>query len=159
MVKWIVAALLAALAGATALASLPSQPTFYVMRHLDTPEGERDPDLTDRGQARAEALVRWFKGKKLVAIYVSDYERTRRTAGPLASKRGIVLKLYDPSDTPALIAMVKAEPGPVLVVGHSNTVPDIVEQLGGTRPGPLAHPDFGDIWTIAGGKTAHDKLP
>lgn len=159
MIKWMLAALLAAMVGAAAMANLPAAKTVYVMRHLNTPEGERDPDLTDAGYASAEALARWFRGKKLTAIYSSEFRRTLRTVGPLASSRGIVVKIYDPRDTPALVAMLKAEPGPVLVVGHSNTVPDIVEQLGGTRPGPLAHPDFGDIWTIKGGRTGHDKLP
>jgi len=159
MMKWVMTALLAALVGVSAMASLPGAPTVYVVRHLNTPEGERDPDLTDAGKANARALVHWFHGKTLTAIYVSDYKRTRQTAGPLAEERGITLKLYDPRDTPALVTMLKAETGPVLVVGHSNTVPDIVEQLGGTRPGPLAHPDFGDIWTVSGGKTAHAKLP
>lgn len=159
MIRCILAALIAALMGAGALAALPYTPTVYVMRHLNTPEGERDPDLTDAGKANAQALVHWFHGKKLTAIYVSDFKRTRQTAAPLAADRSITVKIYDPRDTPALVAMVKAEPGPVLVVGHSNTVPDVVEQLGGTRPAPLTHPDFGDIWTIAGGKTAHDKIP
>jgi hypothetical protein len=36
----------------------------------------------------------------------------------------------------------------VVIVGHSNTVPDIVQQLGGPRPAPLTHPDFGDVWRI-----------
>jgi hypothetical protein len=44
--------------------------------------------------------------------------------------------------------LVRAGPLPALIVGHSNTVPDIVAQLGGTRPAPLVHADFGDIWRI-----------
>ena len=52
------------------------------------------------------------------------------------------------------------ERGTVLIVGHSNTVPDIVAGLGGTRPDPLVHEDFGDIWHIAGPErvTTRDKL-
>ena len=157
-IKMMAAALIALLIGAAALASLPATPTVYVMRHLDTPEGERDPDLTAGGTARTQALVHWFHGKKLTAIYVSDYKRTRQTAAPLAAERGIAVKTYNPADTPALIALVRAETGPVLIVGHSNTVPDIVEQLGGTRPAPLAQADFGDIWTVEGGKSSRDKL-
>ena len=37
----------------------------------------------------------------------------------------------------------------MLIVGHSNTVPEIIAALGGTRPAPLVHEDFGDIWRIA----------
>ena len=144
---------------AASAATAGEGPAIYVMRHLNTPEGERDPDLTAAGQESAHALVRWFEGKPLAAIYVSDYKRTRQTAQQIAAARGITVQIYDPSDTPALVARLRAETGPVLVVGHSNTVPDIVEQLGGERPGPLEHADFGDIWTIAGGKAERVRLP
>jgi broad specificity phosphatase PhoE len=139
---------LAALLAALAPAAADPGDTVYVVRHLNTPEGERDPDLTAEGTANAAKLVTWFKGKPLAAIYVSDFKRTRQTVAPLAAERGIALQVYDPKDTPALVARLRLEKGPVLVVGHSNTVPDIVEQLGGTRPAPMTHPDFGDVWTI-----------
>ncbi|HYI48207.1 MAG TPA: phosphoglycerate mutase family protein [Allosphingosinicella sp.] len=151
---------LLALAGCATLRDA-APPATYVMRHLNTPAGERDPDLLPEGQRAAAALVGWFERERArpVAIYVSDYKRTRQTAGPLAERLGLQLILYDPSDTPALIARVRAEPGPVLIVGHSNTVPDIVAALGGTRPAPLVHEDFGDIWIIApGGATTRRRI-
>jgi phosphohistidine phosphatase SixA len=137
-----------ATACATASAETASSPAFYVMRHLDTPEGERDPDLTTHGQQRAARLAEWFGDARPAAIYVSDFRRTRQTAAPLAARFGLTPIVYDVRDTPGLIARVRAGPLPALVVGHSNTVPDIVEALGGTRPAPLVHADFGDIWTI-----------
>lgn len=151
------AAALSALA--TSGAAAPPAPTIYVMRHLDTPEGVRDPDLTAAGRRHAAALVRWFAGKPLATIYVSDFKQTRQTVAPLATKRGLTPKLYDPADNAAIVRKARAERTPVLIVGHSNTVPDIVEQLGGPRPAPLHHPDFGDIWTIAPNGTVRDKLP
>lgn len=155
--RWILALMLCALTSTMAAAD-PAQ-TFYVMRHLNTPAGEADPDLTAEGKASADALVHWFRGKPLKAIYVSDYKRTRQTATPLAAERGIAVTVYDPRDTPGLIAKVKAEGGPVLIVGHSNTVPEIVEKLGGERPADLTHPDFGDVWTVSGGLSVRVKLP
>ena len=122
---------------------------YYVMRHLHTPAGQRDPDLTAEGQRQAALLADWFEGERPAAIYVSDFKRSRQTAAPLAARLGLTPIVYDPADTPALVARVRAGPWPVLIVGHSNTVPDIVEQLGGTRPAPLVHEDFGDIWRIA----------
>jgi phosphohistidine phosphatase SixA len=156
--KLLLAVLLTALLGTAALAMAPSHTSFYVMRHLNTPEGVKDPDLLPEGTAKAQALVTWFQDKPLTAIYVSDFKRTRQTAAPLAAARGITVKVYDPSDTPGLVARLNEEIGAVLVVGHSNTVPDIVDKLGGERPGPLSHPDFGDIWTVAHGRTIHAKL-
>ena len=132
----------------------------YVVRHLNTPEGQPDPDLLPEGRAAAIALAdmletdRFQGARRPVAIYVSDYKRTRQTAAPAAARFGLNLTIYDPRDTPGLIARVRREPGPVLIVGHSNTVPDIVAALGGPRPAPLTHPDFGDIWLVeAGGAT------
>ena len=147
--------ILLALASACTTATMPAEtsPAFYVLRHLHTPEGERDPDLTAEGQRVAALLADWFRGPRPAAIYVSHYRRTRQTAAPLAARLGLTPIVYDPADTPALVARVRAGPRPALIVGHSNTVPDIVAALGGTRPGPLVHEDFGDIWLIgpAGG--------
>ena len=83
-------------------------------------------------------------------IYVSSTKRAQQTAAPLASRLKLAPKIYDPRDTPGLIAAVSAETGTVLIVGHSNTVPDIIERLGGTRPPDLTHEDFGDIWHVFG---------
>lgn len=138
----------ATLAAACATAETAPPPTYYVMRHLDTPEGERDPDLNAEGQRRASLLADWFRAEPPAAIYVSDFRRTRQTAAPLAARLGLTPIVYDARDTAGLIARVRAGPLPALVVGHSNTVPDIVEGLGGTRPAPLVHADFGDIWSI-----------
>ena len=133
---------------ACATTAAPAGPVTYVMRHLDTPAGERDPDLLPEGQRAAAALAGRFGRARVRAIYVSDFRRTRQTAAPLAARLRLTPIAYDPADTPGLVARVRAGPHPALIVGHSNTVPDIVEALGGTRPAPLAHADFGDIWRI-----------
>lgn len=146
-------ALLLALACCVALPAAASEPTTYVVRHFDTPKGEKDPDLLPHGVARAEALARWFRGKRLCAILVTQYQRTRQTAAPTAAGLSIAIQSYDAADTAGVVARAKASACPVLIVGHSNTVPDIVEKLGGTRPADLKHEDFGDLWTVDDGKT------
>lgn len=143
------ATLLLPLAASCVTAPPAAAPSDYVVRHLHTPEGERDPDLTAEGRRSAILLAGWFGAERPAAIYVSHYKRSRQTAAPLAARLGLTPIVYDPADTPALVARVRAGPRPALIVGHSNTVPDIVEQLGGTRPGPLVHEDFGDIWSVA----------
>lgn len=141
--------LLLALASCASVPAQPEGPVYYVVRHLHTPEGERDPDLTAEGQRQAALLADLLAAEPPRAIYVSDFRRTRQTAAPLAARLGLAPIVYDPADTPALVSQVRAGPHPALIVGHSNTVPDIVEQLGGERPGPLVHEDFGDLWRIA----------
>ncbi len=150
--------LLLALMCALAAPALAQEVPIHVVRHFDTPRGEKDPDLLPQGIARAEALARWFRGKRLCAILVTQYKRTRQTAAPIAAGRSIAIQSYDAADIAGVVARAKASACPVLIVGHSNTVPDIVEKLGGTRPGDLAHEDFGDVWTVADGKAAHAKI-
>jgi phosphohistidine phosphatase SixA len=118
------------------------------MRHLEKAEGS-DPALSAAGTANAQRLAGWFEGRaKPQAIYVSTTRRARDTAAPLAARLGITPREYNPADTPGLVAQVRAEPGSVLIVGHSNTVPEIVAGLGGTRPAPLADTDYGTIWVV-----------
>lgn len=150
--------LLLALAALIALPAFAQEAPIYVTRHYDTPAGEADPDLTPQGKARADQLAAWFYGRTLKAIYVSDFKRSRQTAAPLAAAVGVTPETYDPKDTPAIVARAKAAGGPVLIVGHSNTVPDLVEQLGGKRPGDLQHEDFGDLWTIEKGTGEQTKI-
>lgn len=152
---------LTALTWLIAFAAVPAtaQNAVYVMRHLNTPAGQSDPDLLPEGQRAAQALTAWFRGERPVAIYVTDYKRSRQTAAPLAAWLGLTPIVYNPADTPGLIARVRAEHGAVLIVGHSNTVPDIVAALGGARPAALTHEDFGDIWRVApGGATTRTRI-
>ena len=135
------------------------QPDYFVVRHFHTPEGERDPDLTDEGRQAAELLARRLAPERPAAIYVSTYKRAQQSAAPLAARLGLTPIVYDPADTPGLIARVRTGPTPALIVGHSNTVPDIIEQLGGPRPEPLAHGDFGDLWVVSpDGATARVQI-
>jgi broad specificity phosphatase PhoE len=127
----------------------PRGPSFYVMRHLQKAQGE-DPPLTEEGRANARRLIGLFAADPPRAIYVSTYRRARETAAPLAARLHVKVRKYDPANTAGLVARVLAEKGPVLIVGHSDTVPEIVARLGGDRPGPLAETDFGDVWHVWG---------
>ncbi len=136
-------------------------PNIYVMRHLNTPKGVTNPDLTAEGQATAEALASWLSRDPPRVIFVSNTKRSMQTAAPTAKRFGVTPTVYDPSETAALLKSVLAESGTVLVVGHSNTVPDIIAGLGGERPAAMVHEDFGDIWRIHGPArtTTTAKLP
>ncbi|GAA3997055.1 phosphoglycerate mutase family protein [Sphingomonas humi] len=160
MTRALIALLLLALAGCATLGGRPV-PNIYVVRHLHTPAGVANAQLTPEGRAAAERLAAWLERDPPQTILVSDTDRARDTAAPTARRYRAAVLTYDPRDTPALIAQVLASKGTVLVVGHSNTVPDIVDGLGGPRPAPLVHEDFGDIWHISGPKrvTVRSKLP
>jgi phosphohistidine phosphatase SixA len=151
------ALMLLALAACSTTPPPPRGPSFYVMRHLQKAEGE-DPTLSAEGRANARRLIGFFVADPPRVVYVSTTRRAGETAAPLAKKVRAKVRRYDPGDTNGLVARVLTERGPVLVVGHSNTVPEIVEKLGGERPAPLAETDYGDIWHLWGTPRRTERL-
>jgi phosphohistidine phosphatase SixA len=157
-VKALVGLVLLLLSGCLSGRAWERPPEIYAMRHLAAEAGG-DPGLTAEGARQARLLAGWFASRRPPrAIYVSTYKRSRETAAPLAARLRIEPTVYDPSDPEALVGSILRERGPVLVVGHSNTVPEIVERLGGARPAPIAHHEHGDIWRISGSPRAAQKL-
>jgi broad specificity phosphatase PhoE len=110
--------------------------TIYLVRHADKVlDKSRDPALSPQGQARASALAERLSSEGILGIYSSDYIRTRDTAAPLAERINIDITLYDPRDLAALAEVLMADGRTALVVGHSNTTPQLAERLG-ANPGP-----------------------
>ena len=112
----------------------------YVLRHAeraDTAQPERDPHLSAAGHARAEQLADLLVAEHIATIFSSDYHRTRETARPLASRLGLLVQTYDPSALAELAAELSELPGRHVVVGHSNTTPQLVELLGGDPGEPI----------------------
>jgi broad specificity phosphatase PhoE len=158
LVRSLAAAVLLVLAAcATPQPDQGPRPNVYVMRHLQKAAGQ-DPGLTEEGQRYAVRLADRLAQDPPAAIYVSTTRRAQETAAVLAGRLGITPKTYDPSNTPAMIERVDAEAGTVLIVGHSNTVPDIVEQLGGARPAPLQEDDYGQVWRVYGPGPRTDRF-
>ena len=155
--RGLAALLLLALVACTTTRPPPKGPSFYVMRHLQKAEGE-DPPLSLEGQADARKLIGFFAADPPRVAYVSTTRRAYQTAAPAAKKLRMKIRRYDPADTAGLAARVLAERGPVLVVGHSNTVPEIVARLGGERPAALAETDYGDVWHLWGAPRRTERL-
>ncbi len=140
-------------------AARANAPDVYVMRHLQAASGD-NPGLSPQGAAQARQLVDFFGASRPTAIYATPFRRSQETAAPLAAALGLQVRTYDPANPQALMQAVASERGPVLIVGHSNTVPDIVAMLGGQRTSPIAHDQFGDMWVVhSGGRTEHRRLP
>lgn len=121
---------------------------IYVMRHLQKGDGA-DPSLSAEGAANARALAAMLGDKGVKAIFATPTRRAMETGAPLAEKLRIPVTPYDPSDPDALVRAIARIDGPVLVVGHSNTVPDLVARLGGKRPISMGDEDYGTVYVIA----------
>ena len=131
-----------------------AQQTIFVVRHAERTDGgagtsmmAADPDLSDKGQERAQALARILKDARITSIYTTQYKRTVQTAAPLAQALGIQTTTVDARDTAALVEKVKAG-GNALVVGHSNTLGPILQQLGISEPVTIADEDYDNLFVV-----------
>jgi broad specificity phosphatase PhoE len=135
-----------------------AQPTIFIVRHAERADGgagvsstmAADPDLSEKGKARAQSLVSVLKDAKITAIYTTQYKRTLQTAEPLARALDLQPTAIDARDTAALIDKLKAG-GNALVVGHSNTIGTILQQLGVVDTIKLGDNDYDDLFVVVGG--------
>lgn len=121
---------------------------YYVVRHAEkaTPSDgivmntPNDPPLSSAGKVRAIELLEILKAEKIMNIFSTNTIRTTSTAQPLSDLRGLKIELYNSRDS--LVEKLKAfRKGNSLIVGHSNTVDDIVNKLCGEIKVPKDLPD------------------
>lgn len=104
----------------------------YVVRHAEkATQPANDPPLTMEGSERAEALKETLKQKKIATIYSTNTTRTMKTGEPLAQQFNIAIIKYPGKPGAAFIDSVKQKKKNQLIVGHSNTVDDLVNMLTG----------------------------
>ncbi len=118
------------------IATNAQQTTVYIVRHAEknlTDPNTKDPALSTEGLQRSYDLDKLLAEKGISAIFSTNYIRTRKTGEPLAKRIGSDVILYDPADPAALVGKISKEyrAKSVLIVGHSNTVLELVKAFGG----------------------------
>jgi phosphohistidine phosphatase SixA len=144
------------LLGILLAAPAAAQNTVFLVRHAQradsspgtSPTMAADPDLSEAGRARAESLALALKDAGITAIYATQFKRTQQTAAPLAKALGLTVKIVTSKDTADLVKQLKAEKGNALVVGHSNSVPDVIKGLGLTTPVTIGDDEFDNLFLV-----------
>ena len=136
--------------------------TVYLVRHAErAAEPQNDPLLTEQGAARSQALARLLSTAGIKAIYTSQATRTRLTAEPLATKLGITptaialkvsptnpRQITEESTKETVDKILSHAGGSVLVVGHSNSIPDVIKMLGGDVAAVIDEKKFDDLFVV-----------
>lgn len=117
---------------------------FVLLRHAEKETGVEDPGLTRAGHARADFIADWWGDprREIEAVWSSDYRRTRETAEPLAEQLGVQIRIYDAGDLPALAARLREEDVNAVVIGHSNTTPQLAALLCDCEVPPMDESDY-----------------
>jgi phosphohistidine phosphatase SixA len=136
--------------------------TVFLIRHAEREDEPRqDPPLSKLGAARAEALARLLSTAGVKAIFTSQYARTKQTAEPLATKLGLTVTPFTLKTNPANPRQIAEESTAevtnkilehagqsVLVIGHSNSIPDVIKMLGGDVVPTIDEKKFDDLFIV-----------
>lgn len=125
--------------------------TIFLVRHAEksnaTP-GDKDPGLTVAGMTRAERLATLLKGARITAIFATEFKRTQLTAQPLAQALKLQVTVIKAGDLDALAKSLQQSKGNILVVGHSNTVPELIKRLGVAIPIEIGENDYDHLYAV-----------
>ncbi len=147
--------------------------TVYLVRHAEKAASwptDRDLDafqpLSPAGATRAEALAARLKPAGIVHVYTSRTTRTVATGAPLAQAVSVPITADDATTKPGEMAAFlvhlrekHAADKAVLIVAHSNTLPELLIRLGAKtecfqrlgitgQPGSLLIEGYEGVWTV-----------
>jgi len=131
----------------------------FVVRHAERADAgsveaqsmNADPPLSAAGRNRAERLAAMLRDARVAHVFTTELRRTRETAAPLASAAHLEPVTVPSKDVDGLVARVTAAKGVSLIVGHSNTVPEILKKLGVSEPVHINDDEFGDLFVVVRG--------
>lgn len=136
--------------------------TVFLIRHAEKEDEPRsDPPLKPEGIARSQDLARLLGSAGIRTIITSHLTRTRKTAEPLAAKLGLTATAITLKSNPAnrnliaeestreVVNKILEKPGEnVLVVGHSNSIPDVIKMLGGDVVPTIDEKKFDNLFVV-----------
>lgn len=124
---------------------------IYLVRHGEKQLTDKDPALNAAGVVRANNLATTLERAGIRTIFSTPTLRTRQTAEPLARRSGLEVQTYDATTPKALVEKVKSLNGAVLVVGHSNTLPELVRLFGGVPGTDIADNEYDRLYQLNAG--------
>lgn len=130
--------------------------TVIFVRHAEKVSATADdPDLSAAGRRRVAELTRQLVDADVIAgidaIYSTPYKRTQQTAQPLSEALDMPITTYDPDDNEAVFAdILENHKGKIiLVVGHSDTIPELIADLGASKNVPPIHEnEYDNIYIV-----------
>ena len=121
---------------------------YYLVRHAEKTSAPKDPGLSPAGMQRALALRDSLLAAHIDHLYATPYRRTQLTARPLADALGKKVIRYDPRDGRGFVEKMKKENNKnILIIGHSNTVPEMVLYFTGDTV-HIAHHEYAHLFLI-----------
>jgi 8-oxo-(d)GTP phosphatase len=132
----------------------------YLVRHAHAGqryEGHNDlyRPLSEKGEARAQALVGLFSGVPISRVLTSTATRCRQTVAPLAADRGLEVEefevLWEDAFATETLRFLEAQltAEPIVACSHGNIIPEIVDLLARQDVPVVGHGcEKGSVWVL-----------
>ena len=135
-------------------ASADAAPVIFIVRHAEKAStGDKDPDLSPEGEKHADALAHILKDSQITSVLVTEFNRTQETAAPTARAAHVSPTVMSANDIGTLVEKLRALNGNALVVGHGNTIPELLKALGIATPVSIPEDDYTEIFAVLVGDT------
>ncbi|HEX8270485.1 MAG TPA: phosphoglycerate mutase family protein [Flavobacterium sp.] len=139
----------------------PVQTVIYLIRHAEKADASPNPDLSAVGLQRANNWATILQDVQFDAFYSTNYNRTRQTIQPTATTNEKEVLLYDPASFSLDDVIVGHNGKNVFIVGHSNTIPQLINTYLGANIYPdMSETEFGNLYkiTIVDGVVSHNMI-
>jgi phosphohistidine phosphatase SixA len=140
--------------------AIQAQEAVYVVRHAERLDQSADSPLSPAGISRSQTLRDTLRDAGITHIFTSELRRTIDTARPLAEALKLTPQPLAGADVAALAARLRSlgAHDRALVVGHSNTVPQLLRALGVDTPVTLADSDYDNLFIVVAAKESAPAL-
>lgn len=131
-----------------------AQQEVILVRHAELQAGAmaapKNVPLSPAGKERAQRLAAVLKDAGVAAIYVTDFTRTNDTAQPLSQELDRPLTVVSKGEQQDLAGRLRKNHGSqvVLVVGHTDTLPELIKSLGYPGSVKIEAQDYGNIFIV-----------
>ena len=122
--------------------------TLYLVRHAEKQPEDKNPPLTQCGKERAKQLATLLSTADIKSIYSTSYQRTMSTAAVLSNIQKTPIKHYNPRELKQFSFSLKQSKENSLIVGHSNTTPQLAHLLSDQQVEPLTEDDYQMLYQV-----------
>lgn len=123
---------------------------IYILRHTEkADETSENPNLSAQGIERAKYWKKVLQHTEFDQVFTTEFKRNIQTAELISAASSVKPELYYPMsfDVLKFLNLIKGQK--VLIIGHSNTIPDMVNRLiDETKYPPMSHKNYNILYVI-----------
>ena len=122
---------------------------YYFIRHAEKADSSKNPNLSEKGLERAQQWKILFSKIDFDGVYSTDFNRTLQTIQPIVADNNRLLKIYNPKMMDVEAFKKETHGKTILIVGHSNTIPNMVNQIiKENRYTDIEENQFGNLYIV-----------